>query len=115
MDRLCIIIQNDDRDREIECNLMEHVFASAYCTIAATSTGGCEGGFLRVDESMPHDGHVADFSEDVSQAELNQRGWVFQERALSIRTIHFAARRTYWECEDRVCCANADKIAKIDV
>lgn len=29
---------------------------------------------------------------------LNTRGWVFQERALSTRIIHFAKDKVFWEC-----------------
>ena len=35
---------------------------------------------------------------NVSQAPLNTRGWVLQERLLSRRILHFAADQVYWEC-----------------
>jgi hypothetical protein len=41
---------------------------------------------------------VDDFDEHVSRSELQRRGWVLQERALSRRTIHFTDKQTYWEC-----------------
>ncbi|UPK96130.1 hypothetical protein LCI18_007065 [Fusarium solani-melongenae] len=42
------------------------------------------------------------FSEDlwlsqVNRAPLNRRGWVYQERLLSPRTVHFATE-VFWEC-----------------
>jgi len=34
----------------------------------------------------------------VEKAPLNRRAWVFQERALSSRTIHFGRHQLFWEC-----------------
>lgn len=100
IDSLCII-QDDQRDWEQESRRMDFVFSSAYCTIAATSAENCTKGFLERPsaktciQSSELDEH---FQHDVEQGILNQRGWVFQERALSRRTIHFTSTRTYWEC-----------------
>ncbi|KAH7184673.1 uncharacterized protein B0J16DRAFT_398087 [Fusarium flagelliforme] len=46
------------------------------------------------------------FSEDlwlsqVNRAPLNRRGWVYQERLLSPRTIHFATE-VFWECRMKI-------------
>ena len=120
IDTLCII-QDDDDDRRRECSRMEQVFASAYCTLAATSAQDCSQGLFREDNDVslgPENGYKSlcirevdeDFSRDVEQAELNQRGWVFQERALSRRIIHFTAAQTYWECGKMVSCESADQI-----
>jgi hypothetical protein len=149
IDSLCII-QDDPEDWERESKRMEKVFASAYCTIAATSAKNSSEGFLRrkpvqkheclldgqtVDESDTHTHNVAkayglhsapsrpapqcvrlsdrntdnefhiyattsseNFGQDVEEGILNSRAWVYQERALSRRTIHFAKSQTYWEC-----------------
>ncbi|KAI0543765.1 hypothetical protein F4679DRAFT_577374 [Xylaria curta] len=112
IDSLCII-QDDPFDWETESKLMEHVFSSAYCTIAASCSFGSGDGFLkprpaRRSVMMPRlqDSDAAyfvcetidDFFRDVEQSELNQRGWVLQERALSRRTIYFTERQSYWEC-----------------
>ena len=48
--------------------------------------------------------HIDDFTEDVEKSILNTRGWVFQERALSRRILHFSAAQTYWECGVGVHC-----------
>jgi hypothetical protein len=55
---------------------------------------------------------IDDFSGDVEQGELNKRGWVFQERALSRRTIYFAEKQTYWECGKGVRCETLKKTSK---
>lgn len=36
--------------------------------------------------------------DGVDNSPLCQRGWVTQERALSIRTIHFGKHQLFWEC-----------------
>ncbi|KAF2191936.1 hypothetical protein K469DRAFT_655137 [Zopfia rhizophila CBS 207.26] len=111
-------IYHDDRRRE--CSRMEDVFALAYCTLAATFAKDCSQGLFREDNKVslgPKNGYSLcirdvdeDFSRDVEQAELNQRGWVFQERALSRRIIHFTATQTYWECGKMTSCESADQI-----
>ncbi|KAF2018244.1 HET-domain-containing protein [Aaosphaeria arxii CBS 175.79] len=122
IDSLCIV-QDDPHDWEIESRLMEQVFSSAYITIAATSAKGTSDGFLR---SRPErrfvtlikDGQVPYFVStaidnldvDVEQSELNQRGWVLQERALSRRTIYFAETQSYWECGCGIRCETLTKM-----
>lgn len=34
----------------------------------------------------------------VEAAPLNSRGWVLQERAFSLRTLHFGGEQMFWEC-----------------
>ncbi|KAI8952093.1 hypothetical protein F4801DRAFT_589163 [Xylaria longipes] len=112
IDSLCII-QDDPFDWETESKLMERVFSSAYCTIAASCSFGSGDGFLKLRPARRsvmmqglQDSDAAyfvcetidDFFRDVEQSELNQRGWVLQERALSRRTIYFTERQSYWEC-----------------
>ncbi|KAJ0295977.1 hypothetical protein COL516b_012033 [Colletotrichum fioriniae] len=106
IDSLCII-QNDKQDWAFEATRMEHVFSSAYCTIAATAASSSAEGFLRQKANHPFvtlEGSggvftfvrksIDDFHQDVEQAVLNQRGWVLQERALSRRTLHFTASQS---------------------
>jgi hypothetical protein len=40
----------------------------------------------------------------VSDAPLNSRGWVLQERLLSPRTVHFCKEQTFWECSGLAAC-----------
>ncbi|KAJ4111442.1 hypothetical protein NW768_011795 [Fusarium equiseti] len=115
IDSLCII-QEDAEDWKIEAARMEDVFTSAYCTIAASSSTSSLDGFLtnRRDRAViginTRKGPlylaeaIDDFRQDVEQGILNTRGWVFQERALSRRTIHFTSTQVYWECGHGVHC-----------
>jgi hypothetical protein len=118
IDSLCIIQWNAE-DWRHEAGRMQDVFASAYCTIAATSAADSNVGFLprntsteyvRVQDAAGHQlyicAHMDDFENDVEQAGLNKRAWVMQERVLAKRTIHFSANQTYWECGEGVHCEN---------
>lgn len=126
IDSLCIIQDGDGgEDWEKECKLMESVFISAHCTIAATSARNMKDGFL-VQRASPEYLYVRsisgrkyficagsdDFESDVDKAELNKRAWVMQERVLSRRTIHFSTNQMYWECNIGVYCENLTKMTR---
>ncbi|KAH8716951.1 heterokaryon incompatibility protein-domain-containing protein [Phaeosphaeriaceae sp. PMI808] len=114
IDSLCIIQKENEYDDGLdwrhESKRMETVFASVYFTIAATSAESSQDGFLGrrrsgkgfVELWGPLNVYISadteDFHYDVETADLNRRGWVFQERALSPRTLHFTAAQIYWEC-----------------
>ncbi len=118
IDSLCIM-QDSTEDWLKEAGLMCNVYQRSYVNIAATSSADSSGSLftnrhplstvpctvrMNLDGHAPRDFHV--FPE--SQAKwgsavdydsvLNSRAWVFQERLLSTRTIHFAANQMYWEC-----------------
>ncbi|KAF1830820.1 HET-domain-containing protein [Decorospora gaudefroyi] len=40
----------------------------------------------------------------VPRSKLSTRGWVFQERVLSPRTLHFSEAETGWECQSVISC-----------
>lgn len=100
IDSLCII-QDDTEDWNMQSQLMEQVFKSTYCTLAASCAAGSNDGFLNArsqrrcipmmagDETYYACENIEDFSTHVDQSELNQRGWVLQERTLSRRTVYF--------------------------
>ncbi|KAI1316132.1 heterokaryon incompatibility protein-domain-containing protein [Xylariaceae sp. FL0255] len=114
IDSVCII-QNQNSDWDAESRKMDQVFASAYCTIAATAAFDSRSGLGK--GSPPHESlyirdaseqcfyvstNVADFDKDVGSAVLNQRAWVMQERLLSPRTIHFTNTELYGECGEGI-------------
>ncbi|EPE02632.1 heterokaryon incompatibility protein [Ophiostoma piceae UAMH 11346] len=113
IDSLCIL-QDDVQDWDFEARRMGDVFSGAYITIAATAADHSFAGFLpdnRPSRRMVHIvpkrkdrpsfwvcDHIDDFRMHVEMSNLNKRGWVFQERALSHRTIYFTQSQTYFEC-----------------
>ncbi|KPA35248.1 heterokaryon incompatibility [Fusarium langsethiae] len=122
IDSLCII-QGDEEDWKRESKRMEKVYASAYCTIAATSASDSNSGFLKratnseyicVQDNFGRRvcicSHLADFDTDVEGAGLNSRAWVMQERFLSCRAIHFGAHQMYWECGEEVYCEDMTRL-----
>jgi hypothetical protein len=117
IDSLCIV-QDDENDWLQESERMGSVYANAYVTIAATSAVDGSGGLDSIRPisnwiKFPCDGTdegkgymwFTDASwtsqTDLDEAPLNTRGWVFQEKTLSRRIIHFASSQVYWECKQR--------------
>lgn len=45
-------------------------------------------------------GRPTDSRRDIDASPLNKRAWVFQERYLSPRILHFTDEVVYWECEE---------------
>ncbi|EXF75137.1 heterokaryon incompatibility protein [Colletotrichum fioriniae PJ7] len=129
IDSLCILQKNgreqdpdSKKDWDKESQLMENIFGSAYLTIAASCASNRFEGFLTPrpprkfvtmrgdDGAQFHVCEIIDkFETDVEKGELNQRGWVLQERALSQRTLHFTSNQTYWECGDGIRCETFTK------
>lgn len=131
IDSICIIQEGRDGDFDTEKDFMEDYYGGAACTIAASSARGMDSGFLglRIKDrqshtfysgigSSPESGesvfHVCDaiddFAGDVEESNLSRRGWVFQERALSRRTLHFTGNQVYWECGKGVRCETMTKL-----
>lgn len=115
IDTFCII-QDDGEDWAIESARMGDIYERAYINIAATGAVDGTGGFLscgirnQSSFSLPcqecsevgcitfTDQPDSSFYKNVIKTHINERGWVFQERLLSRRTLHFAKDQIYWEC-----------------
>ena len=124
IDALCIF-QDSREDWEMEAVRMTEVYSNSYLNLAAsTATDGC-GGLFSTHENPPLmplkvevDLHITIgsneagfsfkgpylvsrhdvFSSFIETAPLYKRAWVFQERILAPRTIHFAEDQMFWEC-----------------
>jgi len=86
IDALCII-QDDPQDWLQESAKMCTIYRNSCCTIFAHTSSCDDDGFLE-----PR----LDLSRD-SLSTINQRGWVFQERILSRRILHFAYGDVFFE------------------
>jgi Heterokaryon incompatibility protein (HET) len=116
IDALCII-QDDCSDWENESQNMDKIYSCAFLNVSATmSFDGSESLFkerswgpsvhpeieLKVNGLFQQyyvlDGDIWD--DEITNAPLNQRGWVFQERFLARRVLHFGERHMGWECRE---------------
>ncbi|KAF7942979.1 hypothetical protein EAE96_010928 [Botrytis aclada] len=70
--------------------------------------------FIRPNLSTTHDRHSLFHGDGKSMAPLNTRGWVYQERILSPRTVSFYATELIWECRmERWCeCTRISELPK---
>ncbi|KAI0914585.1 heterokaryon incompatibility protein-domain-containing protein [Ustulina deusta] len=122
IDSLCII-QDSDHDWRAESSRMATIYENSYITLAATKSGSGAGGCFSVasleckaqefkcydDHGVPHPIYVRrnlhdDHTIGPDNNPLLKRGWVFQERLLSPRVLHFGAQELYWECMEAVAC-----------
>lgn len=123
IDSLCILQDSlGDKDWQEQSAAMRDIYTHSVCNIAATgaadSHGGCyfprdvsrvipctisknSQGSLSVDFTVVS---MDLWTDDIERAQLNQRGWVLQERLLAPRTLHFAAQQIFWECNEMNAC-----------
>lgn len=117
IDSLCII-QNDDNDWRQESAQMHIIYRDSYLTIAASKSNGPNGGLFAVSSPnyMLREWRVDSQTvcirtrrkihhfESSNQFPLLDRGWVFQERVLSRRILHFGPQELIWECMEEQAC-----------
>lgn len=118
VDTLCILQENEN-DKKHEIGEMDSVYSNAMCTIAAgvgeTVNDGCftsrpinqigtQSVRLRlgVEEAECCLMRLSwrNTNRELDRSILNRRGWTFQERFLSPRTLHFCAKQVHWECRE---------------
>jgi hypothetical protein len=120
IDALCIVQPPaDGADLDEEGARMGIIYENALCNIAATSATHPDQGFLhdlgkgfygaepcvigRDDTGDDLDAitlpvSAPTFEVAITHSQLNVRGWVFQERAMSKRILHFTVHGLFWEC-----------------
>ncbi|KAK7985778.1 hypothetical protein PG996_004982 [Apiospora saccharicola] len=121
IDSLCIV-QDDSDDWEREGQLMHKVYRNSHCNIAAADSSDGDGGLFRdrvedpdqqsvpVRFMTPSGGaalfghrawrvlHSDLWQDEVLGRALYSRAWVFQERLLSPRLLHFSRGQIFWDC-----------------
>ncbi|KAH6859002.1 heterokaryon incompatibility protein-domain-containing protein [Alternaria rosae] len=116
IDSLCIVQDSID-DWRHEGSKMSKIYENAAITLSATgfvdSHQGCFPGtderfISRQKTFMNHDDEEYEIHcrESLPQwkAPLYARGWVFQERMLSRRIVHFMDEEIWWECRESFHC-----------
>lgn len=126
IDSLCIV-QDDLNDWETVAATMGSIYENAFITISADWDSNSDQSlfnklpsshlafeiptvhgsqiFIRKQFSHPWKSTTNDpGKETCGDLPLLKRGWVFQERALSKRIIHFTPYELCWECVERTCC-----------
>ncbi|EON61245.1 hypothetical protein W97_00458 [Coniosporium apollinis CBS 100218] len=125
IDSLCII-QDDEDDWRHEASLMANIYENAVLTLGATASASDAEGLFRSSSSI-HDsielrGKTSKGKRYIVYARrqlphymgderLFKRGWIFQERYLSPRFLHFAPNELIWECKEGMDCeCNENKL-----
>ncbi|KAI0871875.1 heterokaryon incompatibility protein-domain-containing protein [Hypoxylon argillaceum] len=122
IDSLCIIQDSDD-DWRTESSQMATIYQNSYLTVAATRSGSGAGGCFSTaspeykaaelrcsdDHGLPHSIYVRrnvhdNYTIGANNNPLLKRGWVFQERLLSPRVLHFGMQEVLWECMEVAAC-----------
>ncbi|CAG7556496.1 unnamed protein product [Fusarium equiseti] len=115
IDSLCIV-QDDERDWEKQAAQMDAIYTNGVLNLAGSEGNRCPGLTMRrnplrvspcslTSHGSPSDKTEAhwlcfrpdDFEKSVNESPLYERGWTFQERVLSKRTVHFG-EQLFWEC-----------------
>ncbi|TGJ80113.1 hypothetical protein E0Z10_g8659 [Xylaria hypoxylon] len=119
IDSLCII-QDDTTDWELESAQMASIYHNAYLTLAATKSSSGTGGLFTETPDFEVSGttpagedyylvfretidHESSFSTK-SRFPLMTRAWVYQERMLSPRVLHFGYYELFFECSTESYC-----------
>ena len=114
IDALCII-QDSNQEWSHEASLMGDIYANSFLTISATNSPDSEGGLYHSRNPLsvwpcrikttwgcfPVNKlvlKVPGWERERAMEPLRSRGWAFQERLLSKRTIHLSRDQVRWEC-----------------
>lgn len=125
IDSLCIV-QDDKQDWEQQAPLMWSIYSNATLTLTATRCVDCRDTLLpqlqrtvhgrratgqpialaaRIQRSSQRGSHVRNGRYGRNgRYPLLSRAWVFQERLISRRVVHFGYDELYWECMENTAC-----------
>ena len=132
IDSLCIIQEGDNlRDWYYEAGLMDKVYMHSYLNIAAADADDGTKGLFRHHPPLPlgcqrvavntkefgsgtgcTDYLMTDLMlwlHNLDKSPLHNRGWVFQERFLAPRNLHFFRDQLFFECNERTVCETFPK------
>lgn len=123
IDSLCIIQKGDgyDEDWRYHVGAMGGIYAGAIINICATRATSSNEGFLQLRPALRDAScvtlpgisrqatcQIIDLeaaSVDLARSPTSRRAWIFQERILSPRVLHFTGNELYWECStQRLAC-----------
>ena len=117
IDSLCII-QDSASDWDEESKNMASIYRNSRFTIAASRASGSDQGCFS-ETPVEYVGHELCTRDSATGTEysfwvrkpinhstwpLLKRGWVFQERLLSRRVLHFTNEELVWECKETTAC-----------
>lgn len=127
IDALCIV-QDDPDDWERESAKMADIYQNSFLTLAATASSDGMGGLFSEAITVAPSDHELTGSQSLTGFDgivvrtklqhwawqptkasmklypLLSRGWVFQERILSPRVLHFCKDELLWECREETIC-----------
>jgi hypothetical protein len=134
------IIQDDRTDWEVEATLMQQYYKHSFLTIAAADGNNSEAGLFRdrnglrnrpcelqfadtkgpsrqlyaYTNSMSCELQRSSLSDSYKPGLLYNRAWVFQEQALSPRTLTYARDHISWRCQETLFHERAPFIQRVD-
>ncbi|KAJ4986068.1 het domain-containing protein [Stagonosporopsis vannaccii] len=122
IDSLCIV-QDDGDDWKRESAQMASVYSNGYLTLAGTRSANGNGGLFFKTHDVPVTGvtplgekyrvffrqHIDHQIESEKQSTVDlhpllTRAWVYQERMLSTRILHFGRFELFFECKGSITC-----------
>ena len=118
IDSLCILQGEDDvSDWLRESSEMGKIYSNAVLNLSATGTPDSSTSMFHdrdletlvpstieievnstMQQSHLYDGDI--WNDEITNAHLNFRAWVFQERMLARRVLHFGRNQLAWECRE---------------
>ncbi|KAI0533543.1 HET-domain-containing protein [Xylaria digitata] len=141
IDSMCIVQNYEGADKLRELQLMHQVYRNSHCNIAAVDSPDRRGGLFRerkniVDQLVPtryvpsHGVATKEsalfgdrlwrvlngdlWQDQVLAGAVYTHAWVFQERLLSPRILHFSKNQIFWDCATLSACETMpDKIPAV--